>query len=479
MEEAINFQSILIISLLAFITPIVINNFKNIKIPYVVGEILVGLIVGKSFLNIVHDDIWILFLSNLGLAYLMFLSGLEVEVEELNGKNGNRSGLKNLILCFLMFFVSLVVSFIISKILAYLSIIKNPLFFTFLFGASAPGFIVPFLKERELLDTGYGQITLIFNLVCEFICLIAITIISSSSSEGLSYESFLFVIVILASFLLYVLAKKLYKKFDLSIAAFKNLHIEVRAAFALILVLVSVSHVVRSEIVLGSFLAGLIFSLIFKNGREDLKFKLDIIGYGFLIPIFFIEVGVNLDIRGILSDYKMLLMIPLMLLSFYLVKLIPSILLTRLFGFKRALASSFILSTQLSLVIVGAQIAYNLKYISSSMYSIFILTTIISCLLFPILFDKTFDFNGLARKPKAAIDKVCIRETVVSNPDIFNKTLKEIKFPKNCIVFLVIRNDHKLVPNGDTQLLEGDILILAGVKESENDMLKVVNNSFS
>src|SRR3712207_7743236 len=109
MEEAINFQSILIISLLAFITPIVINNFKNIKIPYVVGEILVGLIVGKSFLNIVHDDIWILFLSNLGLAYLMFLSGLEVEVEELNGKNGNRSGLKNLILCFLMFFVSLIV----------------------------------------------------------------------------------------------------------------------------------------------------------------------------------------------------------------------------------------------------------------------------------------------------------------------------------------------------------------------------------
>lgn len=79
MPESINYRSILIISLLAFFTPIVLHSIRKIRIPSVVGEILVGLLVGRSFLNIVHDDSWIVFLSDLGLAYLMYLSGFEID----------------------------------------------------------------------------------------------------------------------------------------------------------------------------------------------------------------------------------------------------------------------------------------------------------------------------------------------------------------------------------------------------------------
>lgn len=384
--ENISFESILIISLLAFITPIIISTFEKIKIPYVVGEIFVGLIVGKSFFNIVHDDLWIVFLSNLGLAYLLFLSGLEIDIDDLTPKEGDRRGLKNVFICITMFLSSIFVSFIISKILSSLNLITNVGFFTFLFASSAPGLLVPFLKEREILDTEYGQILLIFSLIGEFICLIAMTILSSTASGNLSYENFLFIIVLLASFLLYIISKKFFKIFDFSKAAFKNLHIEVRAAFALILVLVSVSHVVRSEIVLGSFLAGLIFALLFRREKEDLKFKLDIIGYGFLIPIFFIEVGVNLDVSSVFQDYNTLLMIPILLLIFFVVKLVPSLIFGFFYGFDKTLSSSFILSSQLSLMIVGSQIAYNIKIIDASTYSLFIITTVISALLFPIFF---------------------------------------------------------------------------------------------
>lgn len=475
MEQTISFQSILIISLLAFITPIIVSSFRRIKIPFIVGEILVGIIVGKSFFNIVQDDIWIVFLSNLGLAYLMFLSGLEVEVEDLKVSDENNKGFKNLILCFSMFLISLVISFLISKFLVSINLIKNVTFFTFLFASSAPGFIVPFLKDKDLLNTGYGQIILIFNLIAEFICLIGITIISSIALRGFSYKNFLFIIVIFVSFLLYIIIRKLFKYFDFSIAAFRNLHIEVRAAFALILLLVTLSQVVHSEIVLGSFLAGLIFSFLFQREREDLKYKLDIIGYGFLIPIFFISVGVNLDISSMFQNPKTLLMIPVLLLIFYLIKFIPSLLLSKYFGIKKAIASSFILSTQLSLVIVGSQIAYSLNLIDSSAYSLFIITTIISCLLFPVIFDKTFNYDDIEKKKKPLIDKVCIRETIVTNEQVFNKPLKEIPFPKNCIVFLLIRDELEIVPNGNTILLQGDILILAGMQEQEEEMLSIVN----
>ncbi|NRZ98336.1 cation:proton antiporter [Clostridium tetanomorphum] len=476
--ENISFESILIISLLAFITPIIISTFKKIKIPYVVGEIFVGLIVGKSFLNIVHDDLWIVFLSNLGLAYLLFLSGLEIDIDDLTPKEGDRRGLKNIFVCIIMFLSSILVSFIISKILSGFNLINNVGFFTFLFASSAPGLLVPFLKERELLDTEYGQILLIFSLIGEFICLIAMTILSSTASGNLSYENFLFIIVLLASFLLYIISKKFFKIFDFSKAAFKNLHIEVRAAFALILVLVSVSHVVRSEIVLGSFLAGLIFALLFRREKEDLKFKLDIIGYGFLIPIFFIEVGVNLDVSSVLQDYNTLLMIPILLLIFFVVKLVPSLIFGFFYGFDKTLSSSFILSSQLSLMIVGSQIAYNIKIIDASTYSLFIITTVISALLFPIFFDKSFKAEGITKKKKRNIDKICIRETVVTNEQILNKPLKDISFPKNCRVFMIIRDEKEIIPNGETVLMLGDIVILAGIKDHEEDMLKVVNNNF-
>ncbi|MGE4485510.1 MAG: cation:proton antiporter [Oscillospiraceae bacterium] len=110
MPETINYQSILIISVLAFITPMVINSIKKVKIPYVVGEILVGLIVGKSFLNVVHDDSWVIFLSDLGLAYLMYLSGFEIDFSEFKSKDNKKKNLKILFICFIMFLISLIIS---------------------------------------------------------------------------------------------------------------------------------------------------------------------------------------------------------------------------------------------------------------------------------------------------------------------------------------------------------------------------------
>lgn len=476
MENTINFQSILIISVLAFFTPIAINSIRKVKIPFVVGEILVGLIFGKSFLNLIHSDIWIIFLSNLGVAYLMFLSGLEIDFNQFKRKKGqkNNKTLQNLLLCMIMLLISFGVSFLISIVFVQIGLIDNVLFSAFLLTATGPGIVVPFLKQRNLIDTEFGQLLLIFTLICEFVCLISITVLSSILETGLSYRSFFFLLVIIASFFLYRILKRYTKKLHFVIENYKSMHIEVRAAFALIIILVTISHSVGAEIVMGSFLAGIIFSKISGYGRENLKEKMDIIGYGFLIPIFFIHLGADMDLKSMFENTKLLILIPLILLAFYIVKLFASLPLFRIYGSNKTISAGVVLSSQLSIMIVGIQIAHNLKLVNESVYTLFIVATIISCFIFPMIFDGIFRFEGLEKTKSSSLNKVCIRESSLTNETLFGKQLKDVAFPKSCRIVMIIRDEKEVLPNGETALQQGDVLLLAGVKEKEDQMMDLI-----
>ncbi|WP_373898887.1 cation:proton antiporter [Haloimpatiens sp. FM7315] len=475
MHELINYNSLLILSVFAFITPLFVNSFKKFKIPFVVGEIFVGIIIGKSFFNIVHSDVWITFLSNLGLAYLLFLSGLEIDFDMIKVKSGKKDIFKKILLPFAMFIATFGISFIFSIILYNFGIIKNVAFVSLLFSAGAPGILVPFFKERKILNTIYGQTLLIYSLICEFICLIALTTISSNIIYGFSYKNFLFLILFAFAYGLYLIIKRFSGRFDFSASSLRNLHVGVRAAFALILVLVTISNMIRAEIILGSFLAGVIFSLILDKSKKELHYELDIIGYGFLIPIYFIMVGVNLDIKSVFKEPSALTHIPLFLIIIFIVKFIPSMLLKFYYGLNKALSSGFILSAQLSLLIVGSQMAYNLKIISSSDYSAFILTTVISCILFPLCFDKLYIRDNLEDTESTAIEKISIMEIIPTRENLFNKSLQELSFPNCFRIFLIIRNEKEILPKGDTIILKGDRLLIAGLSQKMDYVLELLN----
>lgn len=393
--ENINYDSLLIIYIFAFITPLIINSIKRFKIPFVVGEILVGMIIGKSFLNLVHDDIWISFISHLGLAYLMFLSGLELDFDRINVKSEKKKVIKRIIMCTFMFGISLLVSYISSSLMHKFGIIKNVPFITILLTASAPGLLVPFLKERGILNTDYGQTILIFSLISEFVCLISLSVISSTMINGLTYKSFLFLILFLASLLIY----KIIKRF---------------------------SHLLALS------------ASVFEAPRS-------------------------------------LLYIPVFLFVIFIVKLIPSLFMTFMFGYNKAIASGVILSSQLSVLIVGAQMAFNLGIMSSSNYSAFVLIVLISCILFPICFDKIFRYDNIDKIQNKIENKISIIEIVPLNPIIYNKTLKELKFSSDFRIFEIIRDGVEFLPDGDTKILKGDRLIIAGLSSNIEETLVKLN----
>lgn len=401
MHTNIHFESFLIVSILAFLTPLLLGSLQKIKIPFVVGEILVGILVGKTLLNWVQSDPWIDFLSNLGIAYLLFLSGLEIDfkdiirVQSLEKNQRQRNSLG--ILCLLLFLVSLFLSILISYLLhsgsKYLII-----FYAILFTASAPGLLVPLLKSKKLIKTDFGQILLLFSLLCEFFSLISITLFSSTIANGWNPQNFLFVLVLLAAFGIYQIITRIAHHFDFNTDFFEQTHLRVRAAFALILILVTISDNVGTEIILGSFLAGVIFSLLTNQRRGRLLYKLDVIGYGFLIPIFFIMVGVNIDLKIILISTKALLQIPILILSFLLVKLIPFSFMTHQWGWRKSFAGGLLGASQLTLIIVGGQIALRINIINESSYSSLIVMTLISCVFFPLAAEYLIGINASSKQ---------------------------------------------------------------------------------
>ena len=128
----------------------------------------------------------------------------------------------------------------------------------------------------------------------------------------------------------YFISKVFLKRNNLMLPSFKNIHLIVRAAFALILILVVVAEQLNTEIVLGAFLAGMIFSLLTGKAKEEISHQLNIIGYGFLIPIFFIMIGVKVDLKIVLSNPSIIFKAIIFLIIFFIVKLVPSLLLYKL-----------------------------------------------------------------------------------------------------------------------------------------------------
>ena len=191
-------------------------------------------------------------------------------------------------------------------------------------------------------------------------------------------------------------------------------------------------------------------------------------------------VGVNIDLSSIVKNPSAIAKIPLFLLVFFIVKFIPCLLFKKKYGIRNSLAASMILTAQLSLTIVGAQMAMHLNYITEATYSAFIVTTVISCILFPILFEKLFTEDENTVETSKEEDKIIIRELLLSSEWYIGKSLKEWKLPAGCRVFSIIRDDKEIMPTADTVLEEGDHLIVAGVRSAVEDtinMLTVCNLS--
>ena len=217
--------------------------------------------------------------------------------------------------------------------------------------------------------------------------MILLAVFVSLYSDG-NQNMWLLLLLFLAGMAFYALAKLFKNSSIIHNLKMGSIQIDTRAIFALIIALVGLSESVGAENILGAFLAGVLVSLLSPN-KETIH-NLDSFGYGFLIPIFFVMVGVELDVWTLIESPKYLVLIPILLLGLLLSKFLPMLLLKKWYDWKVVIGSSFLLTSTLSLVIAAAKIGERVGVITSEMSAVFVLVAVITCIISPIVFNKVF-----------------------------------------------------------------------------------------
>ena len=398
------FYSLLLITLLAVIVPVLSSRLRALRLPLVVGEILAGIVIGKSGFHLVEKTPTLDFLAEFGFTFLMFLSGLEVSFAMLShslrdGKKRFRAG-GPVPLAVLNFACTLVLAIGIGYGLQRFGMTRSAVLMGLILSTTSLGIVVPILKERGLHDTPYGQLVLISGLLSDFATLLLLSLVIGVISHGFSVE-ILFFLFLFVAFLATARVGQWAKRIPGLIRLVDELshatgQLRVRGAFALMVILATLAQALGVELILGAFLAGAITSLLGGDDKTPLREKLDAIGYGFFVPIFFINVGANFDLAALLLSRAALLLVPILIVAAYLVKFLPALVFRGVTTWRQTFAAGALLSSRLSLIIAASAIALDLQLVSPATNSAVILLAIVTCTVSPILFNKILPVAGAA-----------------------------------------------------------------------------------
>ena len=386
--------SLFIVVLLALIIPIAMARFKVNNVPTAIAEILVGIAVGVSGFNLVKETSNLSFLSNLGVILLMFLSGMEIDFDLLSRKNNqeNRSQAGKMVdplkTAALAFSGVAIMSLILAYIIKLLGLFSEFSLAAIIFMTIALGVVIATLKEKDILSRPIGQTILLTAVMGEVIPLLLLTIYASVHG-GNAQSLWLIILLFAAAIFLLRRFKQPYIWFNKVTKATTQL--DIRLAFFLIFALVTVAETVGAENILGAFLAGMVMKLL--EPSEATKDKLTSIGYGFFIPIFFIMTGVRLNLKSLFAHPETLMLIPVLVIFFFLAKAPVSLVYLRKFAKNNAIAGGFLTATTITIVLPTLQVARRLKVISNTQSDAFILAAVVVCVVCPIVFNSSFKLS--------------------------------------------------------------------------------------
>ncbi len=396
MEDAINYWPLLIIFTIAWIVPMILSWLEISKIPSVIVEIIMGVMVGPYVLDLIGEGPYIEFLYYTGFIFLMFLSGLEIDVnriaQSLPRKLRKIDFVSNTFLLAVFIYTgTLALSIPFAHIFNFFIPI-NVTFLVLLLPTEALSIVVPILKSDNELSRKYGQVILMEGAIAMIMSITLISIYSGIVKNGFEVETFLFLIIFLFFFVAYQLGKVVVRVRTFQKLMYTLEHaasqIRLRGTVALLLLFTMIAHWLETELVLGAFVAGILLSVFLNKERSALTFKLDSISYGFFIPIFFIMVGVKLDISSLRNFGESIPFIMLLVAGFFIAQTLPALIMTRVFGVRRAISAGILLSSRFGLTIAAAQIGLSLEVISPAANAGIVTACIIISFAAPLLYKQ-------------------------------------------------------------------------------------------
>lgn len=348
-------------------------------IPVVVLEILIGILIGPQILDLAQSNDFTEFFANLGLAMLFFFAGYEISFERIGGSPA-RLGIAG-------WAISLVVAYAAGGVLLLVGVVASVLFVGTALATTAIGTLIPILSDSGEMDSRFGRLLLGAGAAGEFGPILVVTLLFSTRTTLAST-------LVLAAFGVLALgaAAVAMRSVDHHARQFRSNpahsgQLAVRATIVVVFALTAVAAELGLDVLLGGFVAGVIVSTVLGD-RENAAFesKLNAVGYGFLIPFFFIVTGIDFDLDSLVDEPIRLLELPLFLALFLVVRGLPAMYLYReALALRDRVALALFSATELPLVVAITTIAVERGDMDSGTAASLVGAAVASTALFPLI----------------------------------------------------------------------------------------------
>jgi Kef-type K+ transport system membrane component KefB len=383
MTVDISFSGLAIVAAVALAAPLALGLFPRVRLPAIVLEIVLGIVIGPQVLGWVSIDRPIQVMSLLGLAFLLLLAGLEVEYERFRGRLLRLSAIG--------YGMSFGLALLIGFGLHAAGLVKSPLLIGIALSATSLGIVIPVLKDAGQVGTPFGQLVVAGASIAEIATIVLLSLFFSGEAGGLGAK-----LLLLGLFGLFVLAvgvvvrgAELSMRISATLLRLQDTtaEIRIRGSFLLLAVFVVLAERLGLEAILGAFLAGAILRLVDRDQmltHPQFRQKLEAVGYGVFVPVFFVATGVGFELNALFANATTLARVPIFLAALLVARGLPALVYKSLATRRQMLAAALLQATSLSFLVVAGQIGVQLDLIRPAASAALIAAGLLSVLLLPL-----------------------------------------------------------------------------------------------
>ena len=379
----ISLAGLAIVAAIAFLVPLGLGLAPAVRIPSVVLEIAAGILIGPAVLGLVEVDLPLRVLALLGLAFLLLLAGLEIDLDRLRGPRLRSSAAG--------FVVSLAIALGVGLGLYASGLVGAPLLVAIILSSTSLGVVIPVLADAGQAETTLGQLIIAGSSIADFGAIILLSLFFSGDSSSVWSTLLLiggFVALVVATG---VALAEVEHSSRLSSALIRlqdsSAQIRVRGAFLLLVGLVVVAQLFGLEVILGAFFAGAMLKLLDRDEimtHSGFHTKLQAVGFGVFIPFFFITSGMQLDVRALLAGGAVLALVPVFLVALLLARGLPAVMYRPMVGERGTLAAGLLQATSLPFIVAATGIGMELGLLSPAVGAAMMVAGLLSVVLFPL-----------------------------------------------------------------------------------------------
>src|SRR5215207_4683002 len=379
----ISLAGLVVVAAIAFLVPLGLGLVPAVRIPSVVLEIAAGILIGPAVFGLVEVDLPLRVLALLGLAFLLLLAGLEIDLDRLRGPR-LRSAAAG-------FVVSLAIALGVGLGLYAADLVDAPLLVAIILSSTSLGIVIPVLADAGQSNTALGQLIIAGSSIADFGAIILLSLFFSGDSSSIGSTLLLiggFVALVIATGAALAevehssrLSSTLRRLQD------SSAQIRVRGAFLLLVGLVVIAQLFGLEVILGAFFAGAVLKLLDRDQmmtHTGFHTKLQAVGFGVFIPFFFVTSGMQLNVGALLSGGEALALVPVFLVALLLARGLPAALYRPMVGERGSLAAGLLQATSLPFIVAATGIGMELGLLSSAVGAAMVVAGLLSVVLFPL-----------------------------------------------------------------------------------------------